>query len=70
MDRGRSCMASKDGTSDVEVEDAKESAKQLVYSGSSGSLISISIDSMEVPPGKAHPSQGTHDVVPIQQNHT
>lgn len=39
-------MASKDGTSDVEVEDAKESAKQLVYSGSSGSLISISIDSM------------------------
>lgn len=45
MDRGRSCMASKDGTSDVEVEDAKESAKQLVYSGSSGSLISISIDS-------------------------
>lgn len=66
-------MASKDGTSDVEVEDAKESAKQLVYSGSSGSLISISIDSiisMEVPPGKAHPSSGTHDVVPIQQNHT
>lgn len=56
MDRGRSCMASKDGTSDVEVEDAKESAKQLVYSGSSGSLISISIDSMEVPPSKAHPS--------------
>lgn len=53
-------MASKVGTSDVEVEDAKESAKQLVYSGSSGSLISISIDTltvgMEVPPGKAHPS--------------
>lgn len=51
MDRGRSCMASKDGTSDVEVEDAKESAKQLVYSGSSGSLISISIDSMYLPYG-------------------